>query len=313
MKPPFSGGKLKNRNYVYRFIASVILTALTLTSCSGNDSAPSSTQREVSLFHEAINMPDTASDRLISEIRYTNAIEDSIFECMNDRGFQYVVQHSDPNEYIESFGTELTAEDYAKQFGFGILQGATNINQFHSDSHNQPEQSEAYITALGADPSSVFGEVDIKAEGCKAEAYSSVEPPQWFRYVNWLGEVASMLRQRVQADQRFKVFEQQWAECMSEFGYDEWDSQWDLRTSLGKDFTLALVRIDNRSAENDPFSDLDLAALDNNSVAILDDFVAREIELAVASYNCTEESRNERNRIREELEREILKSNPPPN
>ena len=314
MKPPFSGGKLKHRNNVYRVIASVILATVTLISCSGNDSAPSPTQRHGSLFHEATAMPNTASDRLISEIRYTNAIEDSISECMNDRGFEYVVQHSDPNEYIESFGTELTAEDYAKQFGFGILQGAISFDQFHSRSHNQLEQSEAYTTALGTDPSSVsLGEVAIKADGCMAEAYSSVEPPQWFRYLNWLREVESMLTQRVQADQRFKIFEQQWVECMSEFGYDEWDSQEDLVTFLDKDFVLALVRIDNRSAENDPLSSLDLAASDDTSVAILDDFAAKEIELAVASYHCTEEFSNERTGIREELEREILKSNPPPN
>ena len=92
----------------------VSLAAIILVSCSGSDSDPSSTQRwGGTLFYEAINMSDTPADQIIAETNYTNTIKDLIAECMQEKGFEYVVQHSDPNEIIEPLGLGLSREEFA--------------------------------------------------------------------------------------------------------------------------------------------------------------------------------------------------------
>ena len=230
-----------------RLITSIVFLALAiLGSCSGNDSDSSPERRSGALFYEAINVPDSFSDVNIAMVDYTNAIRVSISECMNDKGFDYVAWHLDPNEFNESFGIGLKGDEFAKQIGFGSVRSAMAFAEFDSrfSSAEQknldslgPEQTEAYLMALGTDLSWMFGwESPREPEGCAAEAYSTVEPPQWFRYRYWSNEVRQILDQRLEADQRSSNFERQWSDCMNELGYDDWDSQDDLIASLSEDF-----------------------------------------------------------------------------
>ena len=286
---------------------SVLLIIVILVSCSGNSSDSSPERRSGALFHEAINVPDSFSDVNIAMVDYTNAIRVSISECMNDKGFDYIAWYLDPNEYNESFGIGLKGDEFAKQFGFSIARSAIAQAEFDSRFNSEeqknlnssgPEQSEAYEIALGADLSWMLGwESPRDSEGCAAEAYSSVEPPQWFRYRYWASEVTNILNRRFEADQRSKNFEHQWSKCMSELGYDDWDSQDDLILSLFADFGRLLT--------------FDLADLDDKTLTILNDFTENEIALAVPSYDCTRGFRGTKNRLYEELESEILASHPP--
>ena len=311
-----------NRNIAY-----VLLVAIVLVSCSGNDPEPASARRRLgTVFRDAIGAPVSPSDRIIAETSYVNKIKNVITECMQERGFQFFVQHSDPNDDIDTSGIELSRERFAMEFGFGISRSAV-ANQASSSRHNNelerhkdylvslpPEELKAYKIALTDDPlSDSSGEKSSGIEGCDAKARSSVEPPPWFNSHDWLNEVAIQLDRRVKEDQRFKMFDQQWADCMSEIGYDEWSSERELADSLSNEFVDLLQRLEEEQSKSDPYSTVNLAALDGHSAAIYDDFAAREVELAVVSYSCVAEYEHAENQVYDELERAILESNPPPN
>ena len=53
------------------------------------------------------------------------------------------------------------------------------------------------------------------------------------------------------------------------------------------------------------------ADLNDETLAFLNDFTEKEIALAVPSHDCTRGFRGAKNRLYEELESEILASNPP--
>ena len=177
------------------------------------------------------------------------------------------------------------------------------------------EDFEAYETALGVDPSlDLLGRGPIAiggTDGCTAEAYSSTEPPPWINYSHWLNEVSIELSQRSQADQRLKIFDQQWSECMSELGFDNWSSPEDLVDSLNTDFIELLDHLSAEHTKSALLTGFDLAALDGDSATAFDNFTEKEIELAIPNYDCTVEFWDSRNRIYEELERAILASNLP--
>ena len=305
-----------------RIITSIVILAMAiLVSCSGNDSDSSPDQVPGALFYEAIDAPGNLRDTNIAMINYTNMIRDSISECMYDKGFDYVALHLDPKEFNESFGIGLNPDEFADQIGFGIARSfvanAELDSRFRSEEQKNlnsagSEQSEAYLMALGADLSWSFGwgfTRDI--EGCAAEAYSSVEPPQWFRYRYWAIEVYQTLDQRFEADQRSRNFARQWSNCMNELGYDEWDSQDDLDASLFEEFMLELTRLDMWQAEPGQLLTSYPADLNDEALAFLSEFTEKEIALAVPSHDCTKGYRSSRNRLYEELESAILASHPP--
>ena len=313
--------------HISRLILYVLFVATILVSCSGNDPEPASTRRwSGTLFRNAIGTPVSPSDQIIAETNYVNEIKNVIAECMQERGFQFFVQHSDPNDDIDTTGIELSRERFAMEFGFAISRSAV-ANQASSTRHNNelerhrdylvslpPEELKAYEIALTGDPlSDSSGEESSGIEGCDAKARSSVELPSWFTYHDWLNEVAIELDRRVKEDQRFKMFDQQWADCMSEIGYDEWSSERELADSLSNEFVDLLQRLEEEQSKSDPYSTVNLATLDSHSAARYDDFAAREVELAVVSYSCVAEYEHAENQVYDELERVILESNPPPN
>ena len=309
-----------------RLITSIMfLATIILVSCSGSDSDTSSTRRWAgSLFAEAIDLPGAVSDQIMAETNHTNQINKLIGECMNENGFEYVVQHTDPNEYIEAFGFGLSREQFASEFGFGMSRGAVvseemSLSQRRWQDRKQdyldsliPEDLDTYKIALEGDPSLESSEDGAKGtNGCRVEAHSSLETPLWITRADWLNEVSIELDRRVKDDHRFKMFDQQWSDCMSRMGYDDWSSERDLADSLDDEFVdlfqhLTLEDPDSRSFEF-------LTALDDNSAAAYRDFIAREVELATVSYSCTSVYEDAEYEIYDELERAILESNPPPN
>ena len=167
-------------------------------------------------------MPDTRADYTIAENNYTNTIKDLIGECMQEQDFEYVSQHSDPNEYVEALGLGLPRDEYARQIGFGFSRSALASRVFDSRNDSAqdrelsyldslaPDDLEAYEKELGDDPSldSLGSAPAGSSNGCIAEAYSSIKTPPWIAYSHWLKEVRNELSQQVQADQRLKIFDQ---------------------------------------------------------------------------------------------------------
>ena len=304
-----------------RNVLLALLAVIILVSCSGSDSDTSSTRWQAgTLFVEAIDWPGTGIDRLIAPINHSNEINDLIGECMHESGFEYVVQYTDPNEYIKAFGFGLSREQYASEFGFGISRGAVaaeemSLSQTEQDQQRDylnslpPAEFDAYKIALEGDPSLESSEDGANGtNGCRAEAQSSVETPLWITHADWLTEVSDELFDAVESDQRLKRHDQQWSDCMSTMGHDDWSSELDLNDSLTDEFGVLMRRLTSV-----PRSFGFLTALDDNSAADYRDYTAREIELATASYSCVSEYVDDEYQILDELERAILESNPPPN
>lgn len=297
--------------------------AIILISCSESDSDTSSTRWQAgTLFVEAIDWPGTVIDQFIAQINHTNEINDLIGECMQESGFEYVVQYTDTNEYIEEFGFGLSREQYASEFGFGISRGAVAAEEMSLSQRREQDQQrdylgsltpaefDAYKIALEGDPSLESSEDGANGtNGCRAEAHSSLETPLWITHADWLMEVSDELFDTTESDQRLKRLDQQWSNCMSTMGHDDWSSELDLNDSLTDEFE-DLVRL---LTPKDPHSFGFLTALDDNSAADYRDYTAREIELATVSYRCVSEYVDEEYQILDELERAILESNPPPN
>ena len=129
-----------------RLITSIMfLATIIFVSCSGSDSDPSSTRRwSGTLFQEAIGLPNTVGDQFIAETNHTNEIKDLIGECMHENGFEYVVQHSDPNEYIEAFGFGLSREQFATEFGFGMSRGAVVNEEMSLSRRSEQDRKQDY-------------------------------------------------------------------------------------------------------------------------------------------------------------------------
>ena len=129
-----------------RIITSIVfLVTVILVSCSGSDSDTSSTRwRSGTLFGEAIDWPGTGIDHLIAQTNHTNKSNDLIGECMHESGFEYVVQHTDPNEYIEAFGFGLSREQYASEFGFGMSLGAVTAEERSLSQQREQDQERDY-------------------------------------------------------------------------------------------------------------------------------------------------------------------------
>ena len=301
---------------------SVLLIMVILVSCSGSDSDTSSTRRwSGTLFLEAIDWTGTVIDQFIDQTNHTNKINELIGGCMHESGFEYVVQHTDPNEYIEAFGFGISRQQYASEFGFGISRGAMvgeemSLSQRREQDQQRdyldsltPAEFDAYKIALEGDPSQETSEDGANGtNGCRAEAHSSLETPLWITHTDWLTEVSDELFDAAESDQRFKRLDQQWSDCMSTMGHDDWSSERDLDDSLTDEFEDLV-----RHLTPNPRSFGFFTALDDNSASDYRDFTTREIELATVSYSCVSEYADEEYQIYEELERAILESNPPPN
>ena len=126
-----------------------------------------------------------------------------------------------------------------------------------------PADLDAYKIALEGDPSLESSEDGANGtNGCRAEAHSSLETPLWITHADWLTEVSDELFDAAESDQRLKRLDQQWSNCMSTMGHDDWSSERDLADSLADEFEVLV-----RHLTSVPRSFGFFTALDDNSAA----------------------------------------------
>lgn len=294
-----------------------MLSLFIISSCSENDSEQiTGSTLPGALFREASGMPDTIGEEMIILAEYENNIEDVIYKCMRSKGFNYFPRRVDGKHRVDSFGLDLSPDEYAEEFGFGIAKGfiagfatVQNREEEYLRSLNRPE-FEAYMVALhGEQALDPPGTAIVKIGGCQGEARTSVEKPEWFNHANWLEASFEKYYDRLIADPRIIEIDREWALCMRHAGYDVWGSFDDLGDSLTEEFGELSVNFQPTKAFNS--GEEFLEALDEESAAAYATFQAKEIELAIAARKCSIVNEETVTSIMNELQARILSTDAP--
>lgn len=294
-----------------------VLSLFVISSCSENGSEQiTGSTLPGALFREAAGMPDTVGEEMVVLAEYENNIEDAIYRCMRMKGFNYFPQRVDGEHRTDSFGLDLTPDEYAEEFGFGIAKGfiagfvtVQNREEEYLQSLNQPE-FEAYMIALhGEQALDPPGTKIIEIGGCQGEARTSVEKPEWFNHANWLEASFKRYYDRLIADSRIIEIDKEWASCMRQAGYDVWGSFDDLGDSLTEEFGELSTNFRPTEAFNS--GEEFLEALDEESAAAYATFQAKEIELAIAARKCSAVNEETVTSIMNELQARILSTDAP--
>lgn len=300
-----------------RLLWIAILSLFVISSCSENDSEQiTEPNLPGALFREVAGMPDTIGEEMVILAEYENDIEDAIYKCMRSKGFNYFPQRVDGEHRTDSFGLDLSPDEYAEEFGFGIAKGfiagfvtVQNREEEYLQSLNRPE-FEAYMVALhGEQALDPPGTAIVKIGGCRGEARTSVEKPEWFKHANWLEASFEKYYDRLIADPRIIEINQEWALCMRHAGYDVWGSFDDLGDSLTEEFGELSVNFQPTKAFNS--GEEFLEALDEESAAAYATFQSKEIELAIAARKCSIVNEETVTSIMNELQARILSTDAP--
>lgn len=300
---------------IYVYIFCVFLVFLTACSKETFDGEPLNPEIPGSVLRDAAGLPGSISEELLATSDYNSRIEAVIAACMRSNGFDYFPDQNESNQRIDNLGFDLPPGDFAKDFGFGISNGfilglnpQNNLNIEYFESLNR-EELESYRIALdGVDALVKSGSDVLEVGGCRRQALETVKPPLWYTNRDWLAVVSTELFQRLSSDPRIINFEQQWISCMAGLGYDRLTTEEEMVDSLNREFgqlfgTLIPTR---RFDDGEDF----VKSLDEESRKKLDSFRSKEIELAVASHECSHQNDDMVMLISKEIERELLSITP---
>lgn len=294
-----------------------LLSLFVISSCADNDSGQvTGSTLPGALFRKAAGMPDTIGEEMVVLAEYQNDIEDAIYKCMRLKGFDYFPQRVDGEHRTDSFGLDLSPDEYAEEFGFGIAKGfiaGLATVQYSEEDYLQSlnrKEREAYMIALNGEQAlDPPGTEIIEIGGCQGEARTSVEEPEWFKHANWLEAAFNKYYDRLVADPRIIAIDQEWTSCMQHAGFDVWSSVDDLGDSLIEEFG----ELSANFRPIKPFNSGEefLEALDEESAAAYATFQAKEIELAIAARKCSMVNEETVNSIMNELQTRILSTDAP--
>jgi hypothetical protein len=174
--------------------------------------------------------PEELAERVRQEDR---ARQELVRDCMTDQGFEYVV-HVAAGQVVSPTGlpTDLSDEDFRRQYGYGIATGFEAI--FSGRGGPPPDEPEdpniAIVAAMseserGAYEQALHGSATTDGEvgGCEGEAEAATDRTALL--MEQLGDDIQDLWARVGADARVVDAERAWADCMADAGYDYADEQ----------------------------------------------------------------------------------------
>ena len=299
------------------YIVFYILVLIIASGCSQSDFdvEPGNPEFPGSILRDAASAPASITEELLVISDYEQLIEDSIAGCMRSNGFEYFVDHNESRQRILDLSFDLPPEDYASEFGFGILNGAIlgmkphdSLNTGYLRSLNSDEIESYRITLNGSAALAHPGSDVLKIGGCRRAAFDSVDQPVWYSNLDWLTVVSEELFQRISADPRIIDIDQQWAHCMSGLGYNGFATEAELGELLEVEFAHLFANL----VPTQPFNDGNdfVSKLDEESKAALVSFRSKEIELAVASHECSRDHDEAVALISKEIERKIMSSHP---
>jgi hypothetical protein len=171
------------------------------------------------------------SDRFAEQER---RVQELIVACMAEEGFEYrPVEYPDPvDDPAFTAREELSAEEYAARYGYGISTFDPQVAQEEEFVDPNAElveamdeaEREAYDRALyGEMPEVAEGEEYVEygfGSGCQGRASEEVYGGGDAAVQEELGPKYEQLYERIEADPRIAEANAAWSECMAEAGHD---------------------------------------------------------------------------------------------
>lgn len=233
--------------------------------------------------------------------------EAKIAQCMRAEGFEYT-----PVDYsqFENFsGADFESREFAETRGFGAnpfpigeieeqLEDFTDPNQEYMMSLT-PGEREAYQTALSGelpdfDPSS-DEEFFFEPSGCQGQAYE--EAFSFSQVFEEFGDELEAMEASYEADPRIVKAHDDWSRCMSDAGFsyassdDARDAFFDRYSTIMRNpdvFEAPEIDPDNPPSEGEMLFFDGPPKLKPEVRAELDAILAEEVEVATASWDCSE-------------------------
>lgn len=268
--------------------------ALGLAACGGGqgeEQQPDSIEAYLGLGDEA-----TSQD-------LERRLEEAVAACMKAQGFDYQPVNSAEMVQAQVGGEDLSPEEYAATYGYGITtyeeagdeSGSTDPNQATYEALSEAER-EAWDTALWGDT------LDVEAEeaesftpgGCYGEAWDEV----YGKIPAELQQALMAMEEQVSSDPRYVKAEAEWAGCMRRAGH-EFASTDEPVDAIGEKAQAQFTDLRAAAADDDA-ADLDTAAWDA--------LRAEEIAVAKADQACRAEflSPELEEEIRADVERRFI-------
>ncbi|MBF0672094.1 MAG: hypothetical protein IR160_05860 [Salinibacterium sp.] len=276
--------------------AAAVALACVLTGCSTGGAGGGELSIDDSplnqYFSAGYNSEGSAEDRKRMEEREKKR-EELIASCMADEGFEYTPELAsfEPADSDEDEIDPMSRE-YAEVYGYGVVTNPwsseaeepeeVNENQLYIDSLSESEATAYYEALYGAEDDNV-DEYRWQDAGCLGSAQHELsgEDP-------WESEQFAGLRDKLQGlyaelerSPELATLDREWANCMQEAGEPGFDTQMSAANSIYDEIN----RIYEASAESDPEG-----LGDPNESAEMKALGEREIELALADYDCREET-----------------------
>jgi len=284
------------------------------SSCAATESNRGSDSQVIgSLLRSAAGFPTSNSEFFTTMSAYDSALEEEIAMCMRSHGFVYVRNTHTNDSQIAYQGFDLSREQFANEFGFGIAKGTI------SGLSETTDETSKYLLSLSEDElieyrKTLYGhdsdQVELESDGCYQRADATVSKPSWHVNLDWSYTVSDELTQRMYSDPKIVSIRQEWIECMAESGYQNLTSEEDLIDTLHNEMANLIHTLIPLSPRFDSGQEF-LHSLSKESREMFDAFLSKELRLAVASYECNAEHESQVISISREIEESILESNPP--
>ena len=255
---------------------------------------PETSSKIGDVLREAGGLPSSVASEVEIVATYEIRVDDFIAACMRQQGFEYYSDVVTGTERIETLGLELSAEEYAEAFGFGIAQGYIASLLGRTNAHRQdrylrslsPSELDLYWQALEGPtalepPSSRIEQIG----GCRGEAIGVVEQPEWFGSLGWLLDSSARFNDLLLADPRVQELDASWSRCMSALGYSGFASKNDAIDKLSEEFDTLIVDVVPIRSPVGETTDI-ATLLDPRSLELLSDFAVREVRIATATQEC---------------------------
>jgi hypothetical protein len=250
--------------------------------------------------------------RTLAELEYE--IEEYLFECMSNVGFDVPRSSSGPSESDEFLETaqDLDRDEFVERYGYGIVAiGIEDIINVPTDPWSnyrlglsEPDRL-AFDRALNGEVTSLEGGSTDAGGGCVREAETNVR--------GGLAEEQALLidlEARVAADQRFHEVENTFVECMQTEGFDEVRSFDSARDQVNQQFQVAVLETEFVLDDGSQTAILNYdgtMGIDDVLVSdAMDEVRVFELDIASAEHRCRLPLEDDLREIREPYENEFM-------
>lgn len=338
---------MRARNMRYRGPCVVTLllagvAALALVACSDGSTPVAEPLDEVSATDDSplTQLLDGQDPAFAVGALGARLVDEQIQVCMLNAGFEFwpMPPQEQPAPSGPQADNSLTPLEWASKYGLGVSvsmeQSMRQIAIPDFDPSQDPNatyrstltatESDAYdlalnggelqrdpVTGLPVDPATgepITDPGQSAAGGCKGEAIRDAQPT-----TNLIVDGLALLNERIAADPRTQTLEAQWSACMAGHGYSypklsemTHGVLTDFR-SLSEEMVAGFGPVTVTGQPGAGVVQADVNELSSDLRARIDNFFAREVDIAVASVGCDDPTT--RSVIRYEYEAEFVNDN----